>query len=342
VPPIELSGRRVALVMMSAIGDALHALPIVNSIRAAAPDVHLTWIVQRVPLELFAGHPAVDEFLLFRRELGWRAYPDFLRTVRGLRFDLVLAPHVYFKAGVVTGMLRAPHKIGYDRARARDLNWLFSTDRIAARPRAHAQDEMLEFVDHLGIPRVVEWGLGSRPAERERYAGLLPADPRPTTALVLASSRADKDWPAERYMELVARLDADLGMRTVLVGGLSEPENRVAAVLHERLASPPLDLRAWDLRRVVYLLERVDVLVSPDTGPMHIGVALGTPTVGLMGFTNPRRVGPYRFRDLTVDAYGDPGEDYSPEEGYRPGRMERIGVDAVVDRVARALERYPR
>jgi len=335
--PPELSGRRVALVMMSAIGDVVHALPLVNSIRAAAPDVHLSWVIQKAALGLLQGHPAVDEFILFRRELGWRAYPDFLREARSRRFDLVLDPHVFFKAGVVTGMLRAPRKIGYDRGRAPDLNWVFSTERIGARPRAHAQEEMLEFADHLGVPRVLEWKIGSSAAEAERFAGLLPPSEMPTAALVLASSKAEKDWPADRYVELAERLRGDLGLRLVLVGGRSEPENRVAELLRARLDVPPLDLREWDLRRLVFLLERVDVLVTPDTGPMHIGVALGTPTVALMGHTNPKRVGPFRFRELMVDAYGDPGEEYGPADGYRSGRMQRITAADVVRRVELAL-----
>jgi heptosyltransferase I len=336
----DLSGRRVALVMMSAIGDVIHALPLVNSIRAAAPDVHLTWVVQPVPLQLLAPHPAVDEFLVFHRELGWRAYPQFRRASRGRRFDLVLDPHVYFKAGLVTGMLRAPRKIGFDRRRAPDGNWLFSTERLSPLPRAHAQDEMLEFVDHLGIPRVMEWNLGPFPDEVERYRGLLPSDDRPTAALVLASSRAEKDWPAERYVALANRLRHDLGMRLVLVGAPSQRETAVAEVLRATMDEPPLDLRAWDLRRLVYLLGRVDVLVTPDTGPMHIGVALGTPTVAMMGYTNPARVGPYRFRDLMIDAYGDPGDDYPPAQGYRPGRMQRISPVQVMEKVELALVRY--
>lgn len=341
--PTDLAGRRVALVMMSAIGDVVHALPLVNSIRAAAPDVHLTWVIQPAPRKLLDGHSAVDEFLPFHRERGWRAYPEFYRLARAREFDLVLDPHVFFKAGVVTGMLRAPRKVGYDRARAPDLNWLFSTERLVPCPRAHAQDEMLEFVDHLGIPRVLDWGLGSTPQEQSRYVELLPIEGhRPTVALVLASSKAEKDWPAERYLPLVERLTADLGARTVLVGGRSERENRVAEGLRAQASNPPLDLREWDLRRLVYLLERTDVLVSPDTGPMHIGVALDTPTVSLMGHTNPKRVGPYRYRDLLIDAFGEPGEVYTPEAGYRDGRMERILADDVMDRVRLALQRYGR
>ena len=111
----------------------------------------------------------------------------------------------------------------------------------------------------------------------------------------------------------------------------------MAAEIASRSAHAPLDLRAWDLRRVVYLLDRVDALVSPDTGPLHIGVAVGTPSVALMGYTNPKRFGPYRFRDLAIDAFGDVGEDYPVTAGHRPGRIQRITVDAVAERVARAL-----
>jgi heptosyltransferase I len=340
VQSTDLSGRRVALVMMSAIGDVVHALPLVNSIRSAAPDVHLSWVLQPVPLQLLAPHPAVDGFLLFQRARGWRAYPEFFRVARERHFDLVLDPHVFFKAGVVTGMLRAPRKLGFDRARAPDLNWLFSTEQLPPRPRAHVQDELLEFVDYLGIPRVMEWGLGSTDEEAARFSSLLPPSDRPTAALVLASSKPAKDWPAERYVAMAAHLEHDLGMRLILVGGRSAPEDPVAELLRTRLDHPPLDLREWDLRRLVYLLERADVLVTPDSGPMHIGVALGTPTVSLMGHTNPKRVGPYRFRDLLIDAFGEPGEDYDATARYRPGRMERITPVQVVEKVELALARY--
>ena len=88
------------------------------------------------------------------------------------------------------------------------------------------------------------------------------------------------------------------------------------------------------LRKLVYLLDEVDVLVSPDTGPLHMGVALGTPTVALMGYTNPKRTGPYRkFHDLLIDAYGDPGEDYRVSMENRPGRVQRITVDQVREKL---------
>jgi heptosyltransferase I len=129
----------------------------------------------------------------------------------------------------------------------------------------------------------------------------------------------------------------------VLLGGKSAREQAAAAEIAARASHPPLDLREWDLRRLVSLLDRCDVLVSPDTGPLHIGVAMGIPTVSLMGYTNPLRFGPYRFRELMVDAYGDPGESYPATAGHRSGRMRGIPVDQVLRKVEQALrvERIP-
>jgi heptosyltransferase I len=338
----SLAGARIAVVMMSAIGDAVHTLPVINSLRAAAPDARITWIIQPGPHGLVAGHPAVDEFILFDRKRGWRAYADVRAAVRGRRFDLVIALQVYFKAGLVTKILRSPRKLGFDRARARDANWLFTTERIPARGQRHVQDQYFEFLEHLRVPPLLEWRLGPTAEEAARYAGALPPDPRPTVAFVVGTSKPAKEWPAERYAAL-ADLLAERGMRTVLVGGRSPRELAAAETIARAAVHPPLDLLEWDLRKLVSVLDRVDVLVSPDTGPLHVGVALGTPTVSLIGYTNPKRVGPYRrFHDLMIDAYGDPGEDYPVSAEYRAGRMERITVDEVARRVELALQRYPR
>jgi heptosyltransferase I len=336
----QLDGKRIAIVKMSAIGDVVEVLPVLQSLRAAAPRAHLTWIIQQTPHELVGPIGVADEFILFDRGGGLGAYRDLYRRTRGLCWDIVLDLQVALKAGIVTAMLRAPRKIGFDRGRTSDLNWLFTNERIPARPPAHRQDQYLEFVDHLGIPRLLEWGLGSTPAERKRFAGTLADDPRPTVGLVLASTGEARNWSAERYAALVDALTERYAARVVLLGAPSEAENRVAAVIRQVSRVEPLDLRAWDLRRLVYLLERMDVVVAPDTGPLHIASSAGTPTVGLFGYTNPRRAGPYRFRELTIDAFGDPGEDYDAGAGYRPGRMERITVAQVLEKVELALTRY--
>jgi heptosyltransferase I len=342
MPGEPLDGRRIAIVKLSAIGDVVEVLPVVHSVRAAAPSAHLTWIIQRAPHELVAPLGLVDEFILFDRGGGLRAYRGIQRAARGRAWDVVLDLQVALKAGLITAMLRAPRKIGFDRSRSSDMNWLFTNERIPARPPAHRQDQYLEFVDYLGIPRHLEWGLEPTPVERVRFAGTLPPDARPTVGLVLASTGHERNWPADRYLALADQLHEQVGARVALVGAPSAAENAVAELLSRRARGPVLDLRAWDLRRLVYLLTRMDVVVAPDTGPMHIAVALGVPTVALMGYTNPLRAGPYRFRELMVDTFSDPGERYDAGAGYRPRRMERITPEQVLERIRLALEAYPR
>lgn len=333
----DLSGKRIAIVRLSAIGDVVHVLPVVSSIRAAAPDARISWLIQPTPFELVQHHPGVDEFILFERRPLLRSYRRLRRAMRGREFDLVLVPHTSLKAGIATALLPSRRKVGFDLARSPELSWLFTTERIHPRPRGHMQDEMLEFVEHLGIPVRLDWQIGPTPEERQRFGPLLPPAEGPTIALALASSDPRKDWPAERYAALADRLEEEFGARCIVVGGRTEAEVSAVATLHASTRTPPLDLGAWDLRRLVYLIAASDVLVSCDSGPLHIGVALGTPSVALMGYTNPKRVGPYRFRELMVDAFSDPGEEYDATAPSRDGRMERITVEQVVEKVRLAL-----
>lgn len=334
---------RVAVVMISTVGNAVHTLPVIASIKAARPEGRISWIMQPGAAALVRGHPAVDDVIVFDRKRGVAGYAALRKELAGRPFDVALNLQAYLKAGIAAGLTRAPVRIGYDRKRAKDATWLFSTHRLPPRPRGHVQDEFLEFVDFLGIERRMEWGIGATAAEEVRYAPLLPPSSGPSVAMVIGTTKAEKEWPAERYAALSDAIATELGGRTVLVGGKSPREEEAAAEIRARAAHPPLDLREWDLRRLAWVTEKADVLVSPDTGPLHVGVALGTPTVALMGYTNPKRYGPYRrFHDLMVDAYGEPGEDYPATAGHRPGRMERITVEQVAGKVEKALRDYPR
>lgn len=333
---------RIGVVMLSTVGNAVHVLPVLNSIKAHAPGAQITWIMQPGPAELVRGHPAVAEILTLDRSRGLRGWLELRRELASRSFDILLVLQDYFKAGLVAGMARAPIKIGLGRGRARDFSWLFVKHPLPAQEPGHVQDQYLEYLEPLGVPARLEWGLEPTSQERARYAGLLPAG-RPIVAMVVGTTRPEKEWPLQRYALLADRLHDELGATTVLVGGKSDRETLAAQALNTLADHPPLNLLESDLRRLLFLIGEVDVLVTPDTGPLHMAVARGTPTVALMGHTNPKRVGPYRhFQDLLIDAYGEPGEDYPADGGTRAGRMERISVDQVVERVKLALERYPR
>ena len=333
---------RVCVVMLSALGDVVHALPVVTAIKRHVPATRLTWILQPGPATLVRGHPDVDEILIFERRRGWPALRDLRRELRARRFDLVIDLQPYFKAGLITGFTRAPVKLGLDWARARDLNWLFTTNRIPPRPLGHIQEQFLEFLDAIGVPRgEPAWGLRVTEEERARARALVAGADGPLVGLVLASSRRERNWLPDRYADLIAALRRDLGATAVLLGGKSAPESEMAAGILGRAGSRPIDTMGEDLRTMLGLLDACDVVISPDSGPLHMCVAMDVPVVGLYGFTNPKRSGPYRrFGELLIDAYADPGDGQRIDTTYRKGRMQRITVAQVVERTALALQRY--
>jgi heptosyltransferase I len=340
---IKLRGdERIGLVMMSAVGDAVHTLPVVNAIKRHAPATRLTWVLQPGPATLVRGHPAVDEIVEFDRSKGLAAFTDIRAKLRDRPFDLVIGLQVYFKAGLVTSFAKAPIKLGFDRARARDFNWLFTNRRIPAHEPQHVQDQYFEFLSELGIsPDPVTWNLGPWEQERAWQRDFFAKLDRPAASIVVGTSKPEKDWLPERWAEVVDALHSDFGIRAILVGGKSERELRAAAIIESRATHKPVNALGSGLRNLVSILDGSALVLSPDTGPLHMAVALDRPVVSLIGYMNPKRVGPYRkFRDLLIDAYGDPGEDYRVTMDKRAGRMERISVRDVLDKVQLWRDRY--
>jgi heptosyltransferase I len=326
---------RIGLVMMSAVGDAVHTLPVVNAIKRHAPGSHLTWILQPGPATLVRGHPAVDGIVEFDRSKGLAAFTSVRSELARRPFDLVIDLQVYFKAGIVTSFTRAPIKLGFDRERARDFNWLFTNHRIPKHEPQHVQDQYFEFLRELGIDaNPVVWNLGPREEERSWQREFFSRLDRPAAAIVVGTSKPEKDWMPERWARVADAMYADFGLQPVLVGGRSERELNAARIIEARARHKPVNALGSGLRNLVSILDGSALTLSPDTGPLHMAVALNRPVISLIGYMNPKRVGPYRkFHDLMIDAFANPGENYPVTMEKRPGRMERITVDDVLARL---------
>jgi heptosyltransferase I len=283
--------------------------------------------------------------VVFHRRRGpnaWRGFRDVRRELRTRDFDLLLGLQVYFKSGLITAMARARVKLGFDLRRARDAQWVFTNERIAAHPPQHVQDQYFEFLTHLGIdPEPVTWGLALADAERASQTAFFAGLGGPACAVVVGTSRREKNWEPERWARLLEHIESKHGLRPILVGGASSEERRIADAILAETRAHAVDALANDLRRLVWLLDGSALIVTPDTGPLHIARALGTPVVGLFGHTNPKRSGPYRaFGDLVVDGYAAyEGEDY-PVAGPLRDVMRRVTVDAVLKKVDLAMAKY--
>jgi heptosyltransferase I len=321
---------RICIVMLSAVGDAVHVLPVLNALKRHNIDNNITWLAQPGPAALVRGHPAVDTLV----EIDPRRS---LRPARALeRFDLLIDLQVALKAGIVTAVTPARTKLGFDRARARDLNWLFTNKKIRPhQERQHVQDQYFEFLTALGVPiEPVVWNLGPWPGDppppQGRYA-----------ALAIGATDPDREWFADRWAAVADVLHGEYGLRPMLVGAGTARDQDAAVAIKALARAPVEDALGSGLRPLVSILSGAEVVISVDTGAVHMAVALDRPVVSLMSNADPRRTGPYRrFHDLIVDAYHDPGEAGPISWTRRPGRMGRIGVSDVLDRLARWRSRY--
>jgi heptosyltransferase I len=337
--------REICIVMLSAIGDAVHVLPVASALKRSWPDCRITWVIQPAPHALVAGHPAIDDFVIFRRRRGWSAWRSFLevrKALRGRSFDLLLGLQVYFKAGLVTAMADAQVKLGFDRSRARDAQWLFTNRRIPEHEPQHVQDQYFEFLDFLEVDsEQVTWGLELSDEEQSAQAAFYDQLDRPACAVVVGTSKPEKNWSVAGYARLMEVLEETHGLQPVIVGGPAQSERALAEEVIGKTRATVINALGDDLRRLVWLVEGAALLVTPDTGPLHIARALGTPVVSLFGYTNPKRTGPYRaFEDLVVDGYAEfEGEPYPITSRYRDG-MKRVTIERVLEKVDLAMTKY--
>src|SRR5262249_7421800 len=228
------------------------------------------------------------------------------RQLRGRQFDVMLHMQLAIRASAIAHQLSAPVKVGFDRARARELQWLFTNAQVAPRAREHVLDSFFGFAAALGVQeRVMRWDL-PLPADATAYAQALIPDSRPTLVISPCSSHRLRNWPAERYAAVADYAAREHGMRVIVAGGPTTLERETGAAI-EHLVDPNTRLINQvgkdTLPQLLALLSRAKVLLAPDSGPVHMATMVGTPVIGLYAATNPARSGPYLSRQWCIDAY---------------------------------------
>ncbi|MDB6163869.1 MAG: glycosyltransferase family 9 protein [Xanthomonadaceae bacterium] len=335
----------ICLLRLSALGDVTHVAPLVRTLRRAWPQVRLTWVIGTAEHRLLEGLDGV-RFVAYDKRSGLSGMLELRRQLAGQRFDALLHMQVAARANLLSACIGAQRRIGYDAERSKDLHGLFVNERIADRPGMHVLDAIGSFCEPLGLRQTrVEWELPVPDAAREWSAQQWPADHVPTLAISPCSSHATRNWSAERYAA-VADHASSRGWRVVLCGGRSQLERDTTHAIQAAMSSSALDLVGKDtLKQLPALLERADLLLTPDSGPTHIGNAMGTKVLGLHAATNPARSGPYSDRRYCVDRYDAAARRFmgKPAAELQWGtKIERAGVMDLVtveDAIA-AFERF--
>jgi lipopolysaccharide heptosyltransferase I len=295
---------RILIIKPSSLGDVVHALPTVNLIRRRFPDAHLAWLINDTLASLLKNCSIIDELITFPRQRFGSAkelpaFGDFLAVLQGKGFDIVVDLQGLFRSGLMSWATLATRRIGLSDAR--EGARLFYNEVVEVR-HPHAVDRYLRAARHLGCgDGPIEFPLGSSDADRKYVDELLAhlassLIPHPSSFVAVNPSARweTKLWGVDNYRALAQRLPRE---RVVFTGSSSEA-NWIG-----RLAQGCLNLAGkTDLAQLAELYRRCALLITNDSGPMHIAAAVGTPVVAIFGPTDPALTGPYGKQHVVLRA----------------------------------------
>ncbi len=331
--------RSICLLRLSALGDATHVVPLIRTLRRAWPHVPITWVLGKGEARMLEGLEDV-ELIVFDKSAGMDGLRDLRRKLAGRRFEVLLQMQLALRANVLSALVSADRRIGYDRSRSKEGHSLFINERIASGGH-HVLDAFGQFCQPLGLRQdLVEWNLPVPQSARDWAAEQLPDNP-PTLLISPCSSHQLRNWRPERYAA-VADHAAGKGWRIALCGGRSALERATGDAIIAAMKHPALDLIGKDtLKQLLALLERATLVLSPDSGPAHMANAMGSKVIGLFACTDRERCGPYSDLRFSVNHYDEAARKFIGKPASRlrwgkrvefPGVMDLIAVDEVIGR----------
>lgn len=295
--------KSICILRLSAIGDVTHVIPVVLSLQKQIPGVSITWIIGKIEARLIGDLPGV-EFIVFDKKTGRSAYADLRRAMKGRQFDALLHMQVALRANLAAACISAPIRVGYDKARSKDLHSLFINRRIAAAEQQHVRDCLASFLEPLGLkPAPPRWQIPLTDSDIA-FAEAHLAHDRANMVISPCASHKLRNWPAERYAQLADYAIRQYGMQVTLVGSPAPFEVAYCETIAQTMQETPVNICGKDtLKQLTAMLSQADIVVAPDTGPAHIASAMGTDVLGLFAASNPLRSGPYNSLDWCVNRY---------------------------------------
>jgi 3-deoxy-D-manno-octulosonic-acid transferase/heptosyltransferase-1 len=295
----------ILIVKLSAIGDVVHTLPSLAALRKRYPDAHITWVVEEAAADLVMDHPHLDRVIVSRRkswigDIKGGGVSDALKEIRTLLsalrarpYDLVIDFHGLFKSALIVLLSGGNRKLGYDSLQ--ELSGLFYNEKIPEDMGKHAVGRYLDFARYLGAQEdTPEFILPIQEENETRVQALLAAKGiaanDPFVAVSPQALWATKLWSDQKFAQLSERIMQELNMPVVFTGG----DTKSTEGIQSFMTLLPIDLAGrTTLRDLACLYRKASLLVTTDSGPMHLAAAMATPVVALFGPTDPARTGPY-------------------------------------------------
>ncbi|WMC10339.1 glycosyltransferase family 9 protein [Oceanimonas pelagia] len=334
----------LCLLRLSAIGDCCHAVALVQAIQRQWPGTRITWVTGKIEAQLLSQLPAV-EIIIFDKSAGWQGYRRLWQQLRDRRFDALLHMQAAIRASIASLGIRAEYRLGFERERAKDGQWLFTNLKVSARGE-HVADGFMSFGEVLGLTETTPSWHWPIPPEAQTQADR-HKDGRPLLLICPAASKAYKNWTAAGYAALADHAHTH-GMKVMLIGSPAKMERDLADRIQQISGNIGENLVGkTSLPELMALIKSASLVVAPDTGPAHMATLTGTPVLGLYAHHNPARTGPYHCRDYVVSAYEEallaetgktPAELPWRTRVKDPHAMERITIEQVTtqfDRICR-------
>ena len=344
--------KSICVLRLSALGDCCHALGTINNIREKLPDTKVTWVIGKTEYQLFKDLDNVD-FLIVDKSNLLKAMTKLKSEISGKKFDYLLNMHASMSANLISTVIRAEAKIGFDRARARDLQSLFCDESISASDRQHVADSMTDFLKHIDGKeyRPFWYPLDLMPEEEEieRYI-----DKSKFTCVIspCSSQRYGQDynrsWPIKNFIRLIEQLTSEKKIQVILTGGNSPKEIEYSQCLNDHVFSEGfLNLIGnTSIREMASIIKHSQCIIAPDSGPAHIGTVMNKPVIGLYAMSNPMRSGTYHSQDWMINKYPDAllrfegkilGDEEWGQKIKKREAMQLITVDDVLAKIDKVI-----
>ena len=347
--PLAAPPESICIVRLSALGDVTHAVPVLRAIQQHWPQTRVTWICATLEHKLLAGLDGV-RFVVVDKNAGWMGYLKLRRELASEKFDVMLQMQTSARANFTGACVRARIKLGWDRYRARDFHRFFMTHTIPETRQEHQVQGHLSFARCIGLDvQEPVWDFPIDDEATEFANSVLPPGKR-ILLISPCSSHPRRNWSAQRYAAVADYAVMHHGMAVVLSGGPSELERSTGVAIEGAMQQQAINLIGKDtLPQLTALLKRVDVVLSPDAGPVHLANAVGTAVIGLHASTWSIRSGPYNSLQLCVDKFPQAAERFrgkSPQQlrwGTRiedDGVMDLIEIDEVIERLDLVVENF--